>query len=74
MPSFCCSVFAADRAVLVRAGFNWKLVVTIFLLLEASVVGMLKPRVYKKFNDTIVETQGSPSPINCFSPFVVILR
>jgi hypothetical protein len=37
-------------------GFNWKLCVTIFLLLETVGVAFLKPRVYKKFADTIVET------------------
>lgn len=29
---------------------------TIYLLLEALVVGQLQPRVYKKFGDTLVET------------------
>jgi hypothetical protein len=40
---------------MVHTGFNWKLCVTIFLLLETVVVGSLKPRVYKKFADTKVE-------------------
>ena len=38
------------------AGFNWKLIVAAYLLLEALVVGQLKPRVYKKFDDTLVES------------------
>ena len=51
--SHCC--VAADRPI-PCAGFNWKLIVTIYLLLEALVVGQLQPRVYKKFGDTLVET------------------
>jgi hypothetical protein len=41
---------------MLQTGFNWKLCVTIFLLLETVVVAFLKPRVYKKFADTIVES------------------
>ena len=32
-------------------GFNWKLSVALYLSLEAFVVGLLRPRVYKKNGD-----------------------
>ena len=36
--------------------FNWKLAVTVYLLLEAVVQQMLKPRIYKKNADTFVDS------------------
>ena len=38
--------------------FNWKLVVAIYLLLEACVVSLLKPRVYKRQQDVVIETNA----------------
>ena len=39
-------------------GFNWKLSVALYLSLEAFVVGLLRPRVYKKIGDTVVEVSA----------------
>jgi hypothetical protein len=39
-------------------GFNWKLSVTLYLSCEAFVVGLLRPRVYKKIGDTVVEVSA----------------
>ena len=37
-------------------GFRWKVAVGIYLLLEAFAQQLLKPRVYKKARDTLVES------------------
>ena len=37
-------------------GFQWKVAVSIYLLLEACAQQMLSPRVYKKAKDTLVES------------------
>ena len=39
-------------------GFNWKLALTIYLVLEAGAQQLLHPRVYKKSRDTFVDSSG----------------
>jgi hypothetical protein len=50
--------FLYTRGFRADDGFSWKLAVAIYLLLEGAAVARLKPRVFKKSSDMLVDTQS----------------
>ena len=59
MEEHVCLSKMVNLSLAVADQFNWKLAAVIYLLLEVATKLLLKPRVYKKFDDTIVELQAT---------------